>query len=108
MFDNSAAPSDPNADFDDGPGNTPQADVSSCCNEQLIMYCVAPSQPGQLSHCLQGCAAQGCSDSLASLVLLLLLFMSVAQHLLDVGGAKFQCGTQGGAVAGSHLKAVPP
>lgn len=27
VFDNGAAPSDPNADFDDGPGNTPQADV---------------------------------------------------------------------------------
>ena len=32
VFDNGAAPSDPNADFDDGPGNTPQADVCSLCN----------------------------------------------------------------------------
>ena len=35
VFDNGAAPSDPNADFDDGPGNTPQADVTTCTTTDL-------------------------------------------------------------------------
>ena len=42
VFDNGAAPSDPNADFDDGPGNTPQADVITCTT--------APLQQTVLSH----------------------------------------------------------
>lgn len=35
VFDNGATPSDPNADFDDGPGNTPQADVALDSSAQL-------------------------------------------------------------------------
>ncbi len=37
VFDNGATPSDPNADFDDGPGNTPQADVSAHAFDSLLV-----------------------------------------------------------------------
>jgi hypothetical protein len=70
VFDNGAAPSDPNADFDDGPGNTPQADVSPWHQQRLAT-----------------CSARSAHAHTQSLLKRSLISASLRLHMLTIGPA---------------------